>query len=76
MSEYWQLEKRSFAFYTENPKIMQSIKRSYSDRIRIMAEYFIDGKLRGKQYRFFNAELRRIRRYIASEREQTKGLRN
>ncbi|MGE6609356.1 hypothetical protein ACQKFG_02320 [Peribacillus sp. NPDC076916] len=76
MSEYWQLETRSFAFYTENQKIMQSIKRSYSDRIRIMAEYFIDGKLCGKQYRFGNAELRRIRRYIASERDQNKELRN
>ncbi|KRF59829.1 hypothetical protein ASG97_00120 [Bacillus sp. Soil745] len=76
MSEYWKLETRSFAFYTENQKIMQSIKRSYSDRIRIMAEYYKDGKIIGKQYRFGNAELRRIRRYIASERDQNKELRN
>ncbi|MDM5285664.1 hypothetical protein [Peribacillus frigoritolerans] len=67
MSEYWQLEKCSFAFYTENLKVMRSINRSYSDRIRITAEYFKDGKLRRKQYRFGNAELRRIRGYIASE---------
>ncbi|QYF83534.1 hypothetical protein KY492_04480 [Brevibacterium sp. PAMC21349] len=76
MSEYWKLEKGSFAFYTENQKVMQSIKRSYSDRIRIMAEYFKDGKLCGKQYRLGNTELRRIRRYIVSEREQAKELRN
>ncbi|MFJ8244759.1 hypothetical protein [Peribacillus asahii] len=76
MSEYWRLEKGYFAFLTDNPKVIQSIKRSYSDRIRVMAEYFKDGKPFAMQYRFGNAELRRIRRYIASEREQTKELRN
>ncbi len=63
-SEYWKLEKGFFAFYTEDKATIRSIKRYYSDRFLIMAEYTKNDKLIGIQYKFSENEIRRVIRYI------------
>lgn len=49
-NEIWKLQKGYIAAYTEDLKVMKSIRRYYHD-FRVMADYSKDGRILGLQYR-------------------------
>lgn len=71
MSEFWRLGNGYYAFYTRDRDIMKKIKRSYAERIRLYGKYIVNGQTIAKQYRFTQAELQRVRRFIANEKKES-----
>lgn len=59
----WRLDPDYLAAYTENPDIMARIRRYYRD-IKVMARYYVGGKLIALQYRVPNRRKRSMRRML------------